>query len=221
MVYAFAQKVTEYQIDESLSKLSFTRVWVELDDAITTITPGSRHEVTCATFPLRITSAIIMIPGHDFLSIVKVGAARFHCCPGKRNKEGDHGMRCSTRFGRGIEWPNLMIEVGGYSEPLSQLRINAEWWLVNSGVLTRMVIIIILGSGNNSPDDALEIEVWARREARLPSSFRLPPMNLNPAGASLTIPYTVLFDNANQSATDTVFSHIQLSAMTTHIFQQS
>ena len=82
-----------------------------------------------------------MVPGHDTFSVVDVGAARFHC-PGKRSKEGDNGMMCPTRSGRGIEWPNLMIEVG-YSEPLNQLRIDAEWWLVNSGGLARMVIICV------------------------------------------------------------------------------
>lgn len=51
-----------------------------------------------------------------------------------------------------------MIEVG-YSEPLSQLRICAEWWLVNSGGLTRMVIIILVSGGPN----ALHIELWELR----------------------------------------------------------
>ena len=82
-----------------------------------------------------------MVPGHDTFSVVDVVAGRFHC-PGKRSKEGDNGMMCPTRSGRGIEWPNLMIGVG-YSEPLNQLRIEAEWWLVNSGGLARMVIICV------------------------------------------------------------------------------
>lgn len=129
-------------------------VWVEIDNAIISIVPGSKHELAGGTLNSQIWSAISMIPGHSLLSIAIPGATRFHC-PGKRCKEGDHGIRCSTRVDRGIEWPNLMIEVG-YSEPLSHLRTDAEWWLVNSGSLTRMVIIILV----SDRPDALDIEVW-------------------------------------------------------------
>lgn len=65
-----------------------------------------------------------------------------------------------------------------------------------------MVIIIILGSDNHSPDDALEIEVWelglnpGRRKTRstpaiIPSATNKIQFdgasNVNPAGASLTV----------------------------------
>lgn len=150
MVHVLVKNVTEDQIDGVLSQLPFrrmTRVWVEVDDAIIWITPGKKHELTGRTFYSHLFSALTMIPGHGLLSVAEVGAARFHCL-GKRSKEGDYGIRCSTRFGRCIEWPNLMIEVG-YSEPLSLLRIDAEWLRVNSGGLTRMGIIIIV---SDSPD---------------------------------------------------------------------
>ena len=220
-VHVLVKNVTEDQIDKALSQVPFrrmTRVWMEIDDAMITITPGgAKHEVTCSTFSSQIMSAIAMIPGHDIYSVVGVGAARFYC-PGKRCKEGDSGMRCSTRFGRGMEWPNLMIEVG-YSEPLSQLRINAEWWLVNSGGLTRMVIIILI---SDSPD-ALDIEVWElgpnpKRQTRLQIDNAAV---VSPANASLTIPYAVLFDNAHPSAADIVLSHVQLSVVANHIFHQT
>ena len=59
-----------------------------------------------------------------------------------------------------------MIEVG-YSEPLSQLQTDAEWRLVNSGGLTRMVIIILV-SGNLA-------RIWdAKRDIRLPQYLLLP-----------------------------------------------
>lgn len=231
-VHVLVQNVTEDQIDEVIYKLSFkrmTRVWVEIDSAIITIMPGLKHEITCTTFSNQIMFAIATMPGHDTLSVLDVRAARFHC-PGKRSKEGDNGLMCPTRSGKGIEWPNLMIEVG-HAEPLCQLRIDAEWWLINSGGLTRMVIIILV---SDSPD-ALDIEVWElgpnpRRESRntpttVPTATNKLQINgaanVNPANASLTIPYAVLFDNDHPSAADVVFSHVQLSKMANHIFRHT
>lgn len=231
-VHVLVKNVTEAQIDEAISQLSFkrmTRVWVEIDDAIITIMPGLKHEITCTTFSNQIMFAIAMIPGHDTLSVLDVRAARFHC-PGKRSKEGDNGLMYPTRSGKGIEWPNLMIEVG-HAEPLSQLRIDAEWWLINGGGLTRMVIIILV---SDSPD-ALDIEVWELRPnpgcktrntpTTIPTATNKLQINsvanVNPANASLTIPYAVLFDTEHPSAADIVFSHVQLSKMANHIFRHT
>lgn len=123
-----------------------------------------------------------------------------------------------------------MIEVG-YSEPLSQLRIDAEWWLVNSGGLTRMVIVILV----SDRPDALDIEVWElgpnlRRKTRntpttVPTATNKLHIdgtaNVNPGNASLTIPYAVLFDNAHPFAADIVVSHARLSEIANIIFQQT
>ena len=116
-----------------------------------------------------------------------------------------------------------MIEMG-YSEPLSQLRIDAEWRLVNRGGLTRMVIIILL---SDTPD-ALDIEVWelrsdSRRKTRnTPTTIPITAnkleidyaANANPA---LTTPYAVFFDNAHPFIADIMLSHVQLSEMGHHI----
>ena len=122
-----------------------------------------------------------------------------------------------------------MIEVG-YSETLKQLRIDAEWWLVNSGGLTRMVIIILVSDSPNT----LEIEVWELgpnlkcKTRSMPATIPIATNKLqiddvavvSPANTSLTIPYAVLFDNGHPSATDIVLSHIQLSGVANFIFQQ-
>lgn len=77
--------------------------------------PGSEHEITSRAFYDEIKAHVAQTPGHDYRSVVGVGAARYRC-PGKRSKEGDDGLKCPTRLGTAA-WPNLMIEVG-YSEPL-------------------------------------------------------------------------------------------------------
>lgn len=92
-VHVLVKNVTENQIDQALSQLPFrrmTRVWVEIDNAIISIVPGSKHELAGGTFNSQILSAISMIPGHSLLSIAIPGATRFHC-PGKRCKEGTMG----------------------------------------------------------------------------------------------------------------------------------
>ncbi len=87
----------------------------------------------------------------------------------------------------------------GYSEPLSQIRVVAEWWLVNRGCLTRLLILILV---SDSPD-ALGIEVWEpgpnpRRKTRntpaeIPNATNKIQIddeeNVNPVDASLTIRY--------------------------------
>lgn len=118
-----------------------------------------------------------------------------------------------------------------YSEPLSQIRVVAEWWLVNRGCLTRLLIIILVC---DSPD-ALGIEVWElgpnpRRKTRntpaeIPNATNKIQIddeeNFNPVDASLTIRYAVVFDSAHPSATDIVFSHVLLSELANHYFQLS
>lgn len=113
-----------------------------------------------------------------------------------------------------------MIEVG-HSEPLGQLRTVAEWWLVNTGGLTRMVIILV----PNYPL-AMDIEVWElgsnprRKTQSTPATISLASntiqidvaANVNPTNACLTI---------HPSATKIIFSHILLSEMVHHIFHQT
>lgn len=170
-------------------------------------------------FCKEIVVAFFMIPGHGPCSFVGLGATRFHCS-GKRCKEGDHGVRCPTRYGKGIKWPNLMIKVG-YSEPLSHLRIRAAWWLVNCIGLTRMVIIILKSNSSN----ALDIDVWELstnpRPKRRSTPITIPIVtnkiqiddagNVNLANASLTIPYTFLFENPYPFTTDIVLSDTPIS----------
>lgn len=83
--------------------------------------------------------------------------------------------------------------------------------------------------------DALDLEVWEpspnpRRKTRntpatIPTATKKLQIddagNFNPANASLTIPYAILYDNSHPSAIDIVFSHVLLSELAHHIFQHS
>lgn len=171
------------------------RIWRELDDVIITVMSSVKHEVTSRTLLLEIVYAIARIPGHDIHSVRGLGSARFYS-PGKRSKEGDKGIRCATR--QSTTWPNIMIEVG-YSEPLARLRLDAEWWLVESKGHTSIVIIVLLVDNPNS----LDIEIWQllRPNNRPQTSCSLNDVPtatqqihidaagaVTPTGCSLTIP---------------------------------
>ena len=84
--------------------------------------PEGNIKLPAARFTQKLHQPLQKIPDHDNYSTYGVGATRIHS-PSKRSKEGDEGIRCTTM--QTIKWPNLMIEVG-YSELLSQLRLDAE-----------------------------------------------------------------------------------------------
>ncbi|KAL7273476.1 hypothetical protein RUND412_003651 [Rhizina undulata] len=150
--------VTEESIDKAICSLpfrSFMRVWYEQDAnrAIIRIVSSSLHQMTSGEFYFLIRIRATQIPRHGSFPVKGVGLTRF-TAPGRGSKEGDRGIKCSTRVGSAA-WPNLMMEVG-YAEPLRQLQLDAHWWLINSKGLTGMVILILVSDNPNT----LYLEVW-------------------------------------------------------------
>lgn len=151
------------------------------------------------------------MPGHNVYSVIGVGAGRFHS-PG-RSKEGDSGIKCSTRVA-GNEWLNLMIEVGD-SEPLRQLRFDGQWWLLNSGGRTNVVILVQV---EKEPKSVI-IEVWElvpnpdQRTRFASPTIPAATTRLSidgagvvaPANGSLVIPYDAVFDNPHPDAAPIIF----------------
>ena len=199
-VHLLVTGVNEEAVDAAMRSLPFRpfiRVWFESDAhaaRIRMIMPSAEHEIACQAVASEITEHVRQIPGHNYRSLTAVGATRFSC-PGRRSKEGDAGLRCSTRAG-GAAWPNLMIEVG-YSEPLPQLHMDARWWLEASNGQTRMVIIISVSKNPNT-----HLEAWTMQpnpnSLTRQSPANVPAMNdvfdidaagtLIPPSAALTIP---------------------------------
>ena len=226
--------VDEASVDAAIRPLPFRRsmrVWYEsdLESAIIKLLPSPMHDVTASQFFLEVASAIHSLPGHGFLSLTAIGASKFNC-QGKRSKEGDAGVRCTTRTGAAA-WPNLMIEVG-CSESTRMLRLDAQWWLAASGGLTRMVILIKV---KDRPVNSLHLEVWrflpnpqAQRTRQAPSHMPTSTKTIKidaagvvaPAGALLTIPYADLFDVGYINAVDVVFTTAQISQFAQFVFLQ-
>ncbi|KAI5804144.1 hypothetical protein DFH27DRAFT_394632 [Peziza echinospora] len=233
------QGATEQAIDDSIATIPFRRilrVWYEDHtsdvalpaSAIITIFPGREHEVVSRQLLIQIVLKVAAIAGHDGNSIFGVGSARFGTAAsggGRRSKEGDEGISCSTRSG--AEWPNVMIEVG-YSEPLRMLRMDAKWWLLNSGGRTKMVIIALIGTDPNK----LHFEIWEDKPNPNPRTRHSPPTIpmvtntvdidesgvVSPASAAITIPYYSLFDVQNPNAMDITFTTAELADFALKIF---
>ena len=223
--------VKEEALDRALSNFQFRRnlrVWLEDESghgaAILTFSPSVTHEVASRRFFVEILERVSRIPGHDLHSLEGVGAGRFHC-PGRRSKEGDDGIICSTRAG-GNAWPNVMIEVG-YSEPLQQLRLDAKWWLLNSGGRTNLVILVLVKKDPKS----LVVEAWERvpnpnqrtryAPATIPSATTILTIDeagaMTPTNGSLVIPYNALFDNPHPNTTPIIFTTAELTNIAGHI----
>jgi hypothetical protein len=69
--------------------------------------------------------------------VVRVGSTEFTSASGSSRKQGDSSFR---PIHDRIEWPSLMIEAG-WSESVGRLKIDAAWWLGNSGNHTRIVLL--------------------------------------------------------------------------------
>jgi len=224
------QGATEQAIDGSIAMIPFRRilrVWYEGHNgafpaaAIITILPGIAHEFVSRQLFTNILVKVMAIAGHDSESICSTGSTRFGVAGGgRRSKEGDEGIRCSTRTGPD-GWPNIMIEVG-YSEPLRMLQMDAKWWLLNSGGRTKMVIIALIGTNPNK----LHIEIWEDKPNSNPR-IRTEATNtvdidesgvVSPPSAAITIPYYSLFDVQNPNAMDITFTTAELADFALKIF---
>ena len=141
-----------------------------------------------------------------------------------------------SHFGRALgeeAWPSVMVEVG-YPGGMKFLRLDAEWWLLNSQDKTRFVILL---KWERDPF-ALHIESWMmvetgrRRTRHTPS--RIPScvqdFDINAAGqvtsrtgsTKLEIHYDAIFDVRDPVSPppETIsFSFAELSGFAVRLFE--
>jgi len=134
-----------------------------LQALICRILPRGRHSTLMFNLRMEIRFKIAAIPGHTYKSIDPLGGKRFYLGD-LRSKEGYHALRPDTDRARGV-WPPAVIEFG-YSEALDFLRLDAEWWLINSAGATRLVILVQLITA----PFAIRIECWAMAPPLRPTS---------------------------------------------------
>jgi len=191
-----------------------------LDAAIIRITPGPEHSRVGINLYCEIIDKIASTPGHSRRSVEGSGATLFQV-PGVRSKEGDESFLPRTRVGRSA-WPSVMMEVG-YAGREDFLRLDAQWWLINSTGRTRFVILVFV---TKNPL-ALDIECWSMAESSGPESRQtslgvptcVDNFNIDSFGnvksllgsTDLRIPYTDIFDQHHGDAEDVIFSLDELS----------
>ena len=217
-------------IEEELRKAqlqSSVRLTFEnaLDAAILRIMPRSEHHRVGINFFMEIRAKIASIHSHGGDSVHGFGATLLQI-PGVRSKEGDQALGPATSPGWGA-WPSLMIELG-YSGGLDFLRLDAKWWLINSGGKTRFVILVQIMTN----PFGLRFECWkmipsGRRQTRQTRAWipeHVQDFNIDEEGVvtsasqKLSIPYDCIFDEPSENASDVVFTNAELSSFALWMF---
>ena len=181
----------------------------------------------------QLLSKMDSIPGYIAKSVIHCGAILFEV-PGVRSKQGDRCLVSDERRRRQREWwPSVMIQVAvGNAIAMDFLRLDAEWWLMNSDKNTRFVILVKL----ETDPFALHIECWmmvetGRRQTRLTPALIprcVQDFDINEAGdvtsimgsTELEVPYGCIFDEVpNPSPPATTLSIAELSAFALWLFE--
>ena len=231
VIYFHGISDREYDtIDETLREAqlqSSVRFTFEnaLDAAILRIMPRSEHHRVGINLFMELSGKIASIPNHGRRSVHGFGATRLQI-PRVRSKEGDQSLGPATRVGWDA-WPSVMMELG-YSEGLDFLRLDAKWWLINSGGKIRFVIIVQIMTNPLG----LHIECWkmipsGRRQTRQTRAWipeQVQDFNIDEEGVvtsaspELSIPYDCIFDEPSDDASDVVFTKAELSSFTLWMF---
>ncbi|KAI5804830.1 hypothetical protein DFH27DRAFT_609884 [Peziza echinospora] len=180
----------------------------EISSLIVRLMPSLGHEVVCSQFFIELICRITSLPGHSSQSICGLNSTRF-TVPGIRSKEADAALGPSSRT------LDPLPQVG-YAEGLSARRIDAKWWLLNSGGQTKLVLIFNL----KRDPFALRIERWEMtpytgrqtRQGRtsVPASTQIFDISQDghvvPSSTPLTLPYLSIFDAPHVAGQDIVFT---------------
>jgi hypothetical protein len=142
------------QIDSERASIGrHTRMshYVDGNLLIIKVMPSLEHELAHGNLGDRIKNALIRM-GIEEDDFGRVGSTRYSVP--RSSKEGDTAYKPITRKYK-IDWPTIVLE-SGFSEPLSDLRKDAEWWLRNSGGDVKIVILISI----EPSDKTLLVEKW-------------------------------------------------------------
>ena len=87
-----------------------------------------------------------------------VGATKFQVR--RASKEGDTAYKPLSIRPREVDWPTIVIEAG-WSESLQKLRLDAGFWLEDSGGNVKIVLLISIG--RRARTGTMIIEKWENR----------------------------------------------------------
>lgn len=164
------------KIDSSRSSLvrhAKMSLYADIDLLIVKVMPSGAHETAWALLSedFRFKLQGMGVPRRD---LVPIGSTRYQ--GSQSSKEPDAGYKPLPARSLVSDWPTIVFEVG-LSESLSQLRTDAEWWLVNSGGQVMIALVISLKPAFS----VIHIEKWEFDFAQRPmtravaSNARQPP----------------------------------------------
>jgi hypothetical protein len=100
----------------------------------------AKHEAAHGNFGLKLTvRAVMMGLENEFFYL---GATTFKVR--RASKEGDSAFKPLSMRPREADWPTIVIEAG-WSESLSKLRLDAGFWLEDSGGEVKIVLLLSVG----------------------------------------------------------------------------
>lgn len=90
------------------------------------------------------------------------GATTYTSVDLRSRKQADSSLKPVKRGGAD-DWPTIVFE-SGVSESLRRLRVDAKWWLMNSGGEVNIVILISI----NKAENKIAVEKWCLAMPALP-----------------------------------------------------
>jgi len=175
--YLVFQGVTKQQlakIDRERDSIGWhTRIthYTSINLLIIKLTPSVQHELAHSALADLLTFRLSFM-GFNEPPLNRVGAARFD--GNQSSKEGDSAYKPDSR-NRKDDWPTIVFE-SGFSETLTKLRNDAQWWLTNSQGDVRIVVIVLARPEHKT----LRVEKWClappqpRRSPRLNPGAQVP-----------------------------------------------
>ena len=171
--YLVFRGVTEYdlgKIDRERASIGkHTRMSHDTDDDLLVIKlmPAAEHENPHITLGIDLVLALVGM-GLPRRCIYALGGTRFH---GRNSsKEADSAYKPASRTLK-TDWPTIVFE-SGLSESLARLRLDARWWLTNSGGDVNIVVVISITPAVKR----LRFEKWCLR----PAAGNIPATRANP-----------------------------------------
>lgn len=141
----------------------------DTNELIVKLMPSGKHESAHLSLAQELIYELIHIGISRENLLAPVGGIR--CSGPSSSKEADSAYKpLSRRQENG--WPTIVFE-SGLSEGLTRLRVDARWWLINSGGEVNIVIIISIKPSHRY----LQIEKWCLAPA---ANLPITRANSNP-----------------------------------------
>lgn len=148
------------------------------EELIVKLMPTFQHESAHCVFSHELTYRARNM-GLPWSSLFPCGATKYCGRSNMSSKEGDSGLKPLQFRPSPSDWPTIVFE-SGFSESLPRLRVDAAWWLMESGGHVKIVVIISVQLTENK----IVIEKWGLDAG----NFQRPPTRAIPNPTVVLVP---------------------------------